>query len=107
MAKKKSEPKNAKPEVKTEKPDVEKTPKTQKTEKVKKPKKPFILFRPFIALGRYLRDSWRELRQVRWPNRKATWKMVIAVLVYSAIFFVLIMLLDSLFELISSNVFTN
>ena len=68
------------------------------------PEKPlkqvFILARPFVALGRYLRDSWRELRQVRWPNRKATWKMTLAVLVYCAIFIVFIMLLDALFTFI-------
>ena len=60
----------------------------------------FLLARPFVALGRYLRDSWRELRQVRWPNRKATWKMTLAVLVYCAIFIVFIMLLDALFTFI-------
>lgn len=60
-------------------------------------KKPFILFRPFVYLGRYLRDSWRELRQVRWPNAKATWKMVLAVFVYTALFMVLIFLLDLFF----------
>ncbi|MBQ3453197.1 preprotein translocase subunit SecE [Candidatus Saccharibacteria bacterium] len=60
-------------------------------------KKPFILIRPFVMLVRYLRDSWRELRQVRWPNRKATWKMVIAVLVYTALFVVIISLLDLFF----------
>ena len=60
-------------------------------------KKPVILFRPFVYLGRYIRDSWRELRQVRWPNRKATWKMVLAVLVYTALFVVLISLLDLFF----------
>ena len=82
-----------------------KASKTKKAKDTTKPKKPFILFRPFIAFGHYLRDSWRELRQVRWPNRKATWKMVLAVLAYSAIFFILILLLDSLFELITSNIF--
>ncbi len=61
-------------------------------------KKVFILFRPFVAFGRYLRDSWRELRQVRWPNRKATWKMVFAVIVYTALFVVLITLLDLFFR---------
>ena len=66
------------------------------TEK-KADKKPFILFRPFVYLGRYIRDSWRELRQVRWPNRKATWKMVLAVLVYTAIFVIFISLLDLFF----------
>ena len=60
-------------------------------------KKVFILFRPFVALGRYLRDSWREIRQVRWPNRKATWKMVLAVLVYTALFVLFISLLDLFF----------
>lgn len=60
-------------------------------------KKPFILFCPFVALARYLRDSWRELRQVRWPNRKATWKMVLAVFIYTALFVILISLLDLFF----------
>ena len=72
--------------------------------KANTPEKPlkqvFILARPFVALGRYLRNSWRELRQVRWPNRKATWKMTLAVLVYCAIFIVFIMLLDALFTFI-------
>ncbi len=60
-------------------------------------KKPFILFRPFVYLGRYLRDSWHELRQVRWPNRKATWKMVLAVIIYTALFVLIITLLDLFF----------
>lgn len=60
-------------------------------------KKPFILIRPFVYLGRYIRDSWRELRQVRWPNRKATWKMVLAVLIYTAVFVIFISLLDLFF----------
>ena len=70
-------------------------------------KKPFILFRPFVYLGRYFRDSWRELRQVRWPNRKATWKMLFAVLIYTAAFMAFIALLDIfftwLFNLILGN----
>ncbi len=76
--------------------------KPQKAEKPAKAKKPFLLFRPFIALGRYLRDSWRELRQVRWPNRKVTWKMVLAVFVYTVIFVTFLILLDLLFEWIFS-----
>ena len=60
-------------------------------------KKPFILFRPFIALGRYLKEAWHELRQVRWPNAKATWKMVLAIFVYTAIFIIVIFLLDLFF----------
>lgn len=60
----------------------------------KENKKVFILFRPFVALFRYLRDSWREIRQVRWPNRKLTWKMVLAVFIYTILFVALISLLD-------------
>ncbi len=63
-----------------------------------KEKKPFILIRPFVYLGRYLRDSWHELRQVRWPNRKATWKMVLAVIVYTLLFVLIISLLDIFFS---------
>ena len=59
---------------------------------------------PFKAFGNYLRGAWVELKQVRWPTRGATWKMTLAVLIFSAIFVVLILLLDfgfnQLFELI-------
>ena len=70
----------------------------KESKKAEKPnKKVFILFRPFVAFGRYMRDSWREIRQVRWPNRKATWKMVLAVAIYTALFVILISLLDMFF----------
>jgi len=67
-------------------------------------RKTFILFRPFVALFCYIRDSWRELKQVRWPNRKATWKMVLAVIVYSALFMLLISLLDLFFTWLFSKI---
>ena len=90
--------------VKDKKTEKAKREKIKKAEKAvvkgtkKDEKKPFILIRPFVALFRYLHDSWLELRQVRWPNRKATWKMVLAVLVYTALFMVVIALLDLLFS---------
>ena len=79
-----------------------KPPKTKPQKAQKEGKKPFILFRPFVAFGRYLRDSWRELRQVRWPNRKTTWKMVLAVFVYTVLFIGLLVVLDILFDWILS-----
>ena len=82
---------------KTEKNKRVEEKKAKKTAKKPEGKKTFILFRPFVAFGHYLRDSWREIRQVRWPNRKATWKMVLAVLVYTALFIILISLLDLFF----------
>ena len=101
------EEKSAEPTI-TRKKVVVKDKKTEKTKRVEakmakksekktEGKKTFILFRPFVAFFRYLRDSWREIRQVRWPNRKATWKMVLAVLVYTALFIILISLLDLFF----------
>ncbi len=80
---------------KAAKKQVKEKAKAKKAEK--EGKKVFILFRPFVALARYLRDSWREIRQVRWPNRKATWKMVLAVLAYTALFVIIISLLDMFF----------
>ena len=68
-------------------------------------KKPFILWRPLVYLGRYLRDSWREIRQVRWPNRKTTWQMVLAVVVYTVIFMIFISLLDLLFSWLAGILF--
>ena len=62
-----------------------------------------FIAKPFIALGRYIAASWREIRQVRWPNRKATWKMVLAVIVYTAIFIAFITLVDALLTLIFNN----
>lgn len=90
--------------VKDKKTEKEKRAKAKADEKKvsgakKKPeKKPFFLIAPFVYLGRYLRDSWMELRQVRWPNRKTTWKMVLAVIIYSALFMVIISLLDLFFS---------
>lgn len=71
--------------------------KAKKSSEEKPLKEVFILARPFVALGRYIRDSWREIRRVRWPNRKATWKMTGAVLAYCVVFMVFIVLLDSFF----------
>jgi preprotein translocase SecE subunit len=61
----------------------------------KEQKKPNIkLLVPFYAIGRYLKGSWQELRQVRWPNRRTTWGMTLAVILFTGFFVVLIILLD-------------
>ena len=48
----------------------------------------------------YFRGAFREIRQVRWPNRKETWKMTLSVIVYVIILATAIMLLDALLQLI-------
>lgn len=105
---KKSTSKNVKTAVKIAKNIVKeekKAVKKEKAVKVKKEKKPGNKFvRVITAPFRYVHDSWLEIRQVRWPNRKATWKLVGAIFIYSAFFIVLTMLLDALFNFIFSQI---
>jgi len=109
--------KNVKEAVKIAKSIVKEEKKAVKKEKVvKKEKKslpmplriataPFrFIFKPFAALGHYVHDSWLEIRQVKWPNRKATWGLVGSIFIYSAFFIILVMLLDALFNFIFSKV---
>ena len=53
---------------------------------------------PLKALGAYFKGAWYELKQVRWPNRRATWGLTLAVLAYTAFFVIVILLLDALFK---------
>lgn len=50
------------------------------------------------AFGGYFKGAWVELRQVRWPNRSATWGLTAAVLLFSAFFVVVVLLLDAAFK---------
>jgi preprotein translocase SecE subunit len=59
---------------------------------------------PFFAIGRYVRGSWQELRMTKWPNRRATWSLTIAVLVFAIFFAVLILLFDSGFGWIMQEI---
>ncbi|HEV7952255.1 MAG TPA: preprotein translocase subunit SecE [Candidatus Saccharimonadales bacterium] len=75
---------------------------TPKTVKAKRPStKPSLiknLAAPFVALGVYFKGAWYELQQVTWPNRKATWSLTLALLVFTLFFAVMILLLDALFK---------
>ncbi|MBI3889300.1 preprotein translocase subunit SecE [Candidatus Saccharibacteria bacterium] len=66
---------------------------TQKQKKIKKPSAKGIA-RPFVATGRYFAGAWYELKQVRWPTRRATWGLTAAVLLFTAFFIVVVILLD-------------
>ena len=52
----------------------------------------------------YFRGAWYELQQVRWPDRRTTWAMTGALLLFTAAFIILIILIDfgfnELFKLI-------
>lgn len=77
-------------------------PKKSKAAKVKKTstttKKSTVKKNPLKATTGYFKGAWQELKLVRWPTRSATWAMTIAVLLFTAIFIVLILLLDAGFN---------
>jgi len=56
------------------------------------------LIAPIFAIGGYFKGSWKELRQVRWPNRRATWGLTAAVLLFTGLFVALIVSLDAIFS---------
>jgi len=67
--------------------------------KTLKPKAPKgKIFAPLRAVGGYLKGSWQELRLVRWPNRRSTWGMTAAVILFTALFLGLIVALDAIFS---------
>ena len=75
--------------------------------KIKAPSEPTNWFTKMLAgIGGYFKGAWYELKQVRWPTRKATWGLTVAVLLFSAFFVVLILLLDAFFKFIFELIIT-
>lgn len=50
------------------------------------------------AVGGYFVGSWQELRQVKWPTRKAAWSFTAAVVLFTLIMSGFILALDYGFE---------
>lgn len=70
-----------------------------KTAKIVKPAKDKKGILKLISkIGGYFKGSWFELRQVRWPDRKATWSLTGAVILFTTLFITLIVLLDAGFK---------
>ncbi len=67
-----------------------------KVVQVKKKRNPLLV--PIFYIGGYFKGSWQELRQVRWPNRKATWGLTAAVLFFTLLFVAIIVGLDWVFS---------
>jgi preprotein translocase SecE subunit len=77
--------------TKDKKPTTEKIVKKQPADKKKRTN-------PLALIGGYFAGAWYELKQVRWPNRKATWGLTAAVLGFTAFFVILVLVLDALFK---------
>lgn len=69
------------------------TSRQAKVPKVKSEKKG-----PLAAFFGYFVGAWKELREVRWPTRGATWSLTGAVLLFTTFFVVFILLLDAAFK---------
>lgn len=54
--------------------------------------------RALLGFFGYFKKSWQELRLVRWPNRRSTWEMTAAVLIFTGLFLALIVSLDAIFS---------
>lgn len=59
-----------------------------------KPKNSKSRRNPLSAITGYFRGAWQEIKQVRWPDRRSTWGMVGALIVFTAALFLVIILLD-------------
>ncbi|MEK7621473.1 MAG: preprotein translocase subunit SecE [Patescibacteria group bacterium] len=77
-----------------------KTTDTKAPEKSPKNKPRRKVYNPLAAFFGYVTGSWDEIRQVRWPNRKATWGMTLAVIAFTLFFSAVILILDSLFQIL-------
>ena len=61
-----------------------------------------VIFRPLKPLLRPLRllvptyfiNSWREVRQVSWPNRRETWRLTLAVFIFAIVFGAIVAAVD-------------
>jgi preprotein translocase subunit SecE len=50
--------------------------------------------KPGAGIIDYFKGAWSELKQVRWPDRRSTWGMTGALLLFTLFFVVIILVLD-------------
>jgi preprotein translocase SecE subunit len=72
--------------------------KSSKIKTVKPAKEKKGIFKVLAKISDYFKGSWQELKLVRWPDRKSTWSMTLAVILFTAFFVALIILLDMGFQ---------
>lgn len=65
--------------------------KTKKTKSLKR-------INPIRALGSYIKAAFREIKLVKWPTRKETWAMTLAVLIYGLIMIAVVLLFDNIYD---------
>lgn len=64
-----------------------------------------VLLRPLRWLTpSYFVNSWREVRQVTWPNRRETWRLTLAVFIFAVVFGALVAGVDKGLDLLFKKV---
>lgn len=81
-----------------------KKPAAKNPKTVKADKKPAKWTKPFRSFGGYFKGAWVELRQVRWPDRKSSWSLTLAVILFSLFFALVILGLDWVFSYLFKEV---
>ncbi len=51
-----------------------------------------------IIFPRYFRNSWKELRLVTWPDRRTSWKLTYAVIIFSVLFGTIVFGVDTVLD---------
>lgn len=62
------------------------------------------LLLPITGSAGYFKGSWQELKQVRWPDRKATWGLTLAVILFTLFFVAVILIFDAAFQYLFKEV---
>jgi preprotein translocase subunit SecE len=75
-----------------------KSTKSPKPKVIKPIKEKKGLLKVIFNIGGYFKGSWAELKMVMWPDRKSTWGLTLAVILFTAFFAILIVLLDDGFK---------
>lgn len=71
------------------------------------PKKRRSIMPKFIRkAGGYFKNSWNELRYTKWPNRRATLSLTLAVIVFSTLIMLFIVALDYVFNALFERLIT-
>jgi preprotein translocase SecE subunit len=77
--------------------------KKQQDAKPKKEKKP----RRFHITPRFIREAFKEIKLVTWPNARTTFKLTTAVIIFATVFSIMVSLVDYGFGKIFKKVFLN
>jgi len=77
--------------------------KKDKKAKAKKDKKP----RRFHIIPKFIREAFKEIKLVTWPDARTTFKLTTAVIIFATVFSIMVSLVDYGFGKIFKKVFLN